>query len=417
MPHREEEPLALEERGVAVEVDVGDVGEIEAARLGPFHEGVLPAEVLPGAAPLEVRPVERDLLRGTAGVEALAAPRVVGLPGGDGRLEHRRALALVGAHDEDDVGLRAIVARDRGDVDAARPARLRLDGEGDGPAALDESRRRRRRRGLRPHAHGAARGDEPSAGAAVPPHAVEAPAHGSRRVGAEVDVNRLAVVHARCARVALEPPRRGALAQLPPAVAGQRVLRRNRVRARRDRLRPRGGPERNEQEDRDDARSGPPIPSHPSAPVQPGAPAPASRLSLRIAARAGTSPDVDGSEKDPRRVGRLGRAGPPGSPSRCVAHLAAVRRSRRTPRGSGPITHRQVPVNSRRTVGGASPPSDGNTRRASDGAADCNCRAVNARILDSFGDLRFFARSLTRTLRGREETHGHRLQSSAEPAG
>src|SRR5438445_13815459 len=102
-------------------------------------------EELARAIAVRVRPIERDLSGVSSveteriGVEALAAPVVVRLPGRHGGLHHRCVLPLVGADDDWHVSLQAVRTDQLEHVDAADPQTVGPPPEAHGPAALDET--------------------------------------------------------------------------------------------------------------------------------------------------------------------------------------------------------------------------------------------------------------------------------------
>ncbi len=183
-----------EEGRVLLHVEAGGVGDVVALRLQPAdHRRVAGEE--PGAAGAGVGPQERDLggpgrprrrdggARRVVVVEALAAPRVVGLVGREGDLVQDRRVAAVVAQHEQGVGggrvrraARAAggVRGQTGDVDPRGPAAVRLHVHRRGPVGLDEPRGGvggRRRPGRGGDVAGA--GDLGGAGAAVPALAVD----------------------------------------------------------------------------------------------------------------------------------------------------------------------------------------------------------------------------------------------------
>ncbi len=101
---RHQQAVVEELARVAVDVDVGDVGEVEALALQEAHQLVLVVEQVELARP--VGPLERDVARAhpvgaLVVVEALAAPAVVGQPRVHGHLHERLGGGARGrAHDE-----------------------------------------------------------------------------------------------------------------------------------------------------------------------------------------------------------------------------------------------------------------------------------------------------------------------------
>ena len=225
----------------AMAVDTRDVGDVVAVGLEPAHHRVLGVEdpILPVVhRPGVERPVVADLVRTAvrrAGVQAVAAVVVVGLPGGVGGLEQQRRRARVIAHDEDDVTRTAVVgAHELGEVDARDRRRGHRPAARHGPvAAVDQTGGRvveavrlvLRQCGRRIHARHLARAE-----AAVVAHAVDVEAVG-RRVGADLERDRGAAVHADVGRETLDA--RVATARDVPLArrtAGEAVLRDDRIR-------------------------------------------------------------------------------------------------------------------------------------------------------------------------------------------
>jgi hypothetical protein len=125
---------------VGIEVDIGEVGQRDAARLGADHDrhdrGV---EVVHAAHPV-VGPVEADrpaaTVTGRSGVEAVAAPDVVRLPGRD---RHDQCDRAAGRGRGDDVGDLVLPARrtpQAEDVEPGVPAR-RVGGQAHVPRGHD----------------------------------------------------------------------------------------------------------------------------------------------------------------------------------------------------------------------------------------------------------------------------------------
>ena len=141
----------LEELGAAaLGIHAGRVAHVVPVGFEPAHHRILVAEQPRAAirvAARHKRPVVTHLV-GTAGrlagIEAVAAVIVVGLPRRVGRLEQDVGMARVVAHDEDHVARAArIRANELGDVDAGCRGRRYRPGCRDAPvSAVDESCRR-----------------------------------------------------------------------------------------------------------------------------------------------------------------------------------------------------------------------------------------------------------------------------------
>ena len=132
-----EQPL-----GMAVQVEVGPVGEVQAERLDQPDQRQLVAEEVAGALLGGIGPVEghhpRAGGRGPVGadVQAASAPAVVGLPGRDRVLHHQGGLAGVVADGQGHVALAG--GRDQLEqVVAGRPGRADGQSERRPPVGLD----------------------------------------------------------------------------------------------------------------------------------------------------------------------------------------------------------------------------------------------------------------------------------------
>ncbi len=231
-------------------VEVGGVADVVAAALQEAGHVRLIAEHVAGAVIVDVGAIEADLDREAASeaelvvVERFAHPAVVGLVGGDARLEVEVAHPVV-LDDQRNVGAvgERLVAQDADQVQAADGVRRDLDGERRRPVALDEARGRVGRAG-RLRSRGRRSLDQLArARAAVPAQAVERPAHahGTARRGGDVrhHLEALACLGRDPIRIGLDVHRpvggaragRSAVAadEGPAGVARQRVLRGDRV--------------------------------------------------------------------------------------------------------------------------------------------------------------------------------------------
>ena len=247
-----EEPALPAQRGHAFARD-GEVRRVAHVVSGALEEAGhvgLVAEDVAGAVVVDVRAIEADLDREAAGkaelvvVERLAHPAVVGLVRGDAGLEVEVAHAVVLDHQRDvsAVGER-LVPQDADEIEPADGALRDLHREGRRPVALDQPCGRvGRAGGLRPGGRGPLR-QLARASAAVPTQPVERPvdahraAHPRRDVRHHLDV--LARLRGDPIRIRFDVHRTlgGARAggravatgEGPPRVAGERVLRRDRI--------------------------------------------------------------------------------------------------------------------------------------------------------------------------------------------
>ncbi len=240
MSARNEQLVVQQFGSAAIGVDSCDVRHVVAVRLEPMdgrdllaeHE-VLGAGIETHAVAGRDRTVVADLVgaavrfAGGAAVQAVAAPAVVGVPGGVARLEHDVVQGTVVAHDEGNVVLAgdAVLPDEVRDVDARDGGRRDRPRRGDAPVSrIDQSdggvddRRRLDRRGL------LERGDQARAESAVIPQPIDVdPVTRGRRV--DLERNHLPAIDADVGRESFD--RRGtAVGEVPlgAGVARQKIL-------------------------------------------------------------------------------------------------------------------------------------------------------------------------------------------------
>ena len=222
VPDGEEAACAEEAGGVAVGVEVGDVGDVAAEGFEPECEGEFPQEKFAGAGgeggvedlavfsvgavvgDLDVRP---PIPVGPAVVVEgeLRGPAVVGLPRVVAALVDEVGAAII-AHDEDDVALQAF---ERGgefaDIDAAHPVGGDFDFRARLPRAVANTLGPDWRIGLHFSLERTESLHEASAIAAVVAEAEDIEGEARCGIGADVKRNRLARADAGAGAVAFDP--------------------------------------------------------------------------------------------------------------------------------------------------------------------------------------------------------------------
>ncbi len=214
---------------VGGDVHAGQVGQRQTHALGQVDQLALVDQEQEGALEV-VGPVQADRQRavgvgpGGALVQVVAAPGVVGLPGGDRVLDHDLARRAGRAHGQRHVALGARVGVQPEQVGAVRPACGRHRQRRAPVGVHGAGRLVQPGRALPAAAHRAGLPDLAGQVTAVPAHP-EGPDPELARGGRDVQADRLAGQHAGLAGVAEDGVRGAQRADPPAGVAGPRVLR------------------------------------------------------------------------------------------------------------------------------------------------------------------------------------------------